>query len=86
VSRKITYGLRRSNVDVNRAAKYNDGLFRFSFTPNLSYAANDLLLIDSLSGCIVVPPENPNVRTALALHLKETSLLKSAHTISYGLQ
>jgi hypothetical protein len=40
----------------------------------------------SFSRSIVIPPEHPNVWTAFALNLKETSLLKSAHTISYGFQ
>src|SRR6266567_1899306 len=84
VRRKITYGVWRSNVDVDRAAKCNDSLFRFSFTPNLSYAADDLLLVDSLSRGIVIPAEYPHIRAAFSLCSKEAPLLKSVHLISFA--
>ena len=86
VSRKIRYGVGRSAVDVNRAAKCNDSLFRFSPIPKLNYAANDLLLVDPPSRGIVVPAESPYVRAAFPLHFEKASLLKSVHTISFGIQ
>ena len=84
VHRKITYGVWRSNVDVDRAAKFSGSLFRFSFTPNLSYAANDFLFVDSLSRGIVVPAKNSHVGAASSLHFEEASLLKPVHSISFA--
>jgi hypothetical protein len=81
---KITYGVWRSNIDVDLAAKCSDSLFRLSFTPNLSYAADDLLLIGSLSKGIVIPAKYPHVGAAFPLYFEETSLPKSVHFISFA--
>jgi hypothetical protein len=82
VSGKITYSLWRSEVDIDRTAKCNDGLFRVSSTPDLTYAPNDLFLVYSLSSGIIVPAKNPHIGTAFSLRFKETTLLKPVHNIS----
>jgi hypothetical protein len=64
----------------------HDGLLRFSAISQLGYIADDLLFPYSLSSAAVIPPENPNVWTAFALYLEETSVLKSAHTISFCIE
>jgi hypothetical protein len=50
----------------------------------LSYAADDLLLVDSLSGGIVVPAKNPHIGAAFSLHFEKASLLKPIHLISFA--
>ena len=82
VRRKIAYILGRSNVDINCTTKRNHSLFRFATIPYLSYAPNDFLFVRSLPRAIFIPPECPHVRTALAVQLKETSLLISVHIVS----
>jgi hypothetical protein len=82
---KIAYTFWRPDLGIDGTTKSNDGLFRFLAISQFSYAPDDLLFICSLSEGIFVPPENPNVWTASTLQLKETSLLKSAHTISFAL-
>ena len=82
VRRKIAYILGSSNVDINCTTKCNDSPFSFSTIPQLSYASNDFLLVCSLPRGIFIPPECPHVRTALAVQLKETSLLISVHIVS----
>jgi hypothetical protein len=82
VHRKIAYGVWRSNVDVDRAAKCSGSLFGLSFTPNLSYAANDLLLVDSPSRRVVIPAKHPHIGAAFSLYSKEAPLLKSVHAIT----
>jgi hypothetical protein len=84
VHSKIAYGVWRSNVDVDRTAKCKDSLFRFPFTPNLNYAADNLLLVDSLSGGIVIPAKNPHIGAAFPLCSKEAPSLKPVHFISFA--
>jgi hypothetical protein len=84
VRRKITYGAWRSNVDVDGTAKCNDSLFRLSLSPDLSYAADDFLFVNSLTRGIVVPAKHPHIRAAFSLCSKEASLLKPVHSISFA--
>ena len=72
----------RSDVDVDQTAKCNDSLFCLSLNPDLSYAADDLFSVDSLSGGIVIPTKNPHIGAAFSLCSKEAPLLKSVHTVS----
>jgi hypothetical protein len=82
---EIAYSLRRSDLGIDRATKSGDGLFRFASISQFGYVPNDLLFVCPLSQGIFIPPEDPDVWNAFALQLKETSLLKSVHTISFVL-
>jgi hypothetical protein len=84
VRRKVTYGVWRSDVDIDRATKCNGSLFRFSFTSDLSYAADDLFLIDSLSRGKVIPAKHPHIGAAFSLYSKETPLLEPIHSVSFA--
>jgi hypothetical protein len=83
---KIAYTFRRPDLGIDRTTKSDDGLFSFPAISQFNYAPDNLLFVSSFSRSTFIPPENPNVWTAFALQLKKTSLLKSAHTISYGFQ
>jgi hypothetical protein len=85
MSREIAYSFRRSDFGIDRTTKSDDSLFRLPAISQFGYAADDLLFICPLSQSSFIPPENPNVWDALAFQLKETSLLKSAHTIFFAL-
>jgi hypothetical protein len=82
---EIAYTFRRSDLGIGRTTKRDDGLFRVPAISQVGCSADDLLSICPLSQGIFIPPENPNVWNSLAFQLKETSLLKSAHTMSFAL-
>jgi len=85
MSREIAYSFRHSDFGIDRTTKSDDSLFRLPAISQFCNAPDDLLFICPLSQGSFIPPENPNVWDALAFQLKETSLLKSAHTISFAL-
>ena len=85
MGREIAYSFRPSDFDIDRTAKSDDGLFRFPAIAQFGYVPDDLLFVCPLFRGSLIPPENPNVRNAFAFEFKETSLLKSAHTISFAL-
>lgn len=81
---KITDGIGRSYIDVDRYAECLNSLFRLESTSNLPHVPNDLLLVNSFTRCPFVPSKNPNICTTLPLQLEETSLLISIQfTLSY---
>ncbi len=82
---EIAYSFRRSDLGIDRTTKSDGDLFRLPAISQFGYAPDDLLFVCPLSRGIFIPPENPNVWNAFAFELKETSLLKSAHTISFAL-
>jgi hypothetical protein len=82
---EITHCPRSPNVNIDQTAKRYNRSFSISPAWKLYRCPNDLLLIDSFFGGVVVPPENPDACTTLPLHFEETSLLKSAHAFSFAL-
>jgi hypothetical protein len=82
---EIAYTFRCSDLGVDRTTQSYHVLFRFPAISQFGYAPDDLLFICPLSQSLFIPPENPNVWNTFAFQLKETSLLKSAHTISFAL-
>jgi hypothetical protein len=72
-------------LGVDRTTERNHVLFRFPAISQFGYVPDDLLFVCPLFRGIFIPPENPNVWNAFAFEHKETSLLKSAHTISFAL-
>jgi hypothetical protein len=82
---EIAYTFRCSDLGIDRTTKRDDGLFRVPAISQFGPSPADLLFIYPLSQGGFIPPENPNVWNSLAFQPKETSLLKSAHTISFAL-
>src|ERR1700760_534712 len=83
---EIAYTFRRSDLGIDRTSKSGDGLFRFAAISQFGYVPDDLLFVCPLFRGIFIPPENPNVWNAFVFELKETSLLKSAHTSALRVQ
>jgi hypothetical protein len=79
---EVTHCLRTPNVNVDETAKRYNGFLSISPVSNLASRPNDLFLVNSLSGGVVVPSEDPYVGTAFPLHFEKTSLLISAHAFS----
>ncbi|MGC1423959.1 MAG: hypothetical protein WA354_06145 [Terracidiphilus sp.] len=84
MSIEITHCARSPNVDIDQTAKRYDRFFSISPASELACCPNDLLFIDSFSGGVVVPSENPDAYTALPFQFEKTSLLKSVHSISFA--
>jgi hypothetical protein len=80
---KIANTSRYPNLGLDRTTERNGGLFCFPAIAEFNYAPDDMLFVFSGPGAIVIPPENPDVGTALAAQLKEASLLKPAHVVSF---
>jgi hypothetical protein len=85
VGGEIAYTFRRSDLGVDRTTQSDHVLFRFPAIAQFGYVPHDLLFVCPLFRAIFIPPENPNVWNGFAFEFKETSLLKSAHTISFAL-
>jgi hypothetical protein len=85
VGGEIAYTFWRSDLGVDRTAQSDHVLFRFPAISQFGYVPDDLLFVCPLSRGIFIPPENLNVWNSFAFELKETSLLKSAHTVSFAL-
>ena len=82
---EIAYTFWPSGLGIDRTSKRDDGLFRVPAISQFGYSPDDLFFVYPLPQEIFIPSENPNVWTSLASQLKETSLLKSAHTMSFAL-
>jgi hypothetical protein len=85
VGSKIANTSRRPDLGIDRTTERDGGLFCFAAIAEFNYAPDDMLFVFSGSGAIVIPPENPDVGTAFAAQLKEASLLKPAHVVSFAI-
>ncbi len=78
VGDEFAHPLGGANLCVDVDTKWDDCLFRIPASGQLRHTPYGSLLVRALSRGILIPAEDPHIRAAFALHLQETSLLKSA--------